>query len=401
MGVILKEKDGTWWVFINHKGRRKSKKLGTDEKAARTIAGKIQAKLTLGEFNLIETEVPTFKAYSALWHENYAKALLRHFTAERYDYVLKKHIPASVGAMRLNDITRNDIKGLLLGLHKKGLSRASICLTRDVISGIMNHAIDADLITSNPVTGVIKSLKLSSKRGITIEPLTGEEVALFLSHCSEEYYPLFLCAFRTGLRLGELLALEWSDIDFNGKFIRISKSYRRGRVERTKTGKDRRVDMSDQLHEALQDLLKRRKQEAWAQDLQEPVKIVFHHKGEYMEQNYIRRVFKRILTKAGLREIRIHDTRHTFASLLLTNGESPAYVKEQLGHSSIQMTVDIYGHLIPSANRKAVNRLDSPQVDASPAQVAKTEKAQPIEIAPIIATMVRKGGLEPPQAHAH
>ena len=77
-----------------------------------------------------------------------------------------------------------------------------------------------------------------------------------------------------------------------------------------------------------------------------------------MEQNYIRRIYKRILQKAGLRDIRVHNTRHTFSSLLLTDGVTPVYVKEQLGHSSIQMTVDIYGHLIPNSNREAVNKLD-------------------------------------------
>jgi hypothetical protein len=65
-----------------------------------------------------------------------------------------------------------------------------------------------------------------------------------------------------------------------------------------------------------------------------------------------------MLTKAGLRHIRIHDLRHTFASLLLQQGESVVYVKEQLGHGSIQITVDTYGHLIPGANRGAVDRLD-------------------------------------------
>jgi len=72
----------------------------------------------------------------------------------------------------------------------------------------------------------------------------------------------------------------------------------------------------------------------------------------------LRRVFKRPLKKAGLREIRPHDLRHTFASLLLSQKETPVYVKEQLGHSSIQITVDIHGHLIPGSNRKAVNNLD-------------------------------------------
>jgi integrase len=96
------------------------------------------------------------------------------------------------------------------------------------------------------------------------------------------------------------------------------------------------------------------------------------------------RVFKKVLSKAGLREIRIHDIRHTFASLLPTNGESPVYVKEQLGHSSIQMTVDIYGAPIPSANRAAVNKLDDAQPDATHTQPEKMKKAQLLEVTPTI-----------------
>jgi hypothetical protein len=70
------------------------------------------------------------------------------------------------------------------------------------------------------------------------------------------------------------------------------------------------------------------------------------------------RVFYGLLIKAKLRKVRFHDLRHTFASLLLQNGESPVYVKEQMGHSSIQVTVDLYGHLIPGGNKQAVDRLD-------------------------------------------
>ena len=79
---------------------------------------------------------------------------------------------------------------------------------------------------------------------------------------------------------------------------------------------------------------------------------------------------KPLRRQAGIREMRLHDIRHTYASLLLSRGESPVYVKEQLGHSSIQMTVDIYGHLIPSSNRGAVNQLDSPQPSATYPQPA-------------------------------
>jgi hypothetical protein len=89
-----------------------------------------------------------------------------------------------------------------------------------------------------------------------------------------------------------------------------------------------------------------------------------------LEERNIRHVFTRMLEKAELRQIRIHDLRHTFASLLLQQGESVVYVKEQLGHASIQITVDTYGHLIPGANRAAVDRLDDApmQPDATQAQ---------------------------------
>jgi integrase len=111
-------------------------------------------------------------------------------------------------------------------------------------------------------------------------------------------------------------------------------------------------------------------------------------------------VFKRLLAKAGLREIRVHDIRHTFASLLLSKGASVVYVKEQLGHSSIQMTVDIYGHLIPGSNRHLVNGLDS-QPSATYPQPPQNEEAQPFEITPLSIQMVPKRGLEPRQAYAH
>ena len=90
--------------------------------------------------------------------------------------------------------------------------------------------------------------------------------------------------------------------------------------------------------------------------------------GTRLDPSNLRKVFSSTLTKAELRRIRFHDLRHTFASLLLQQGESPAYVKDQLGHHSIQITVDIYGHLFPGGNRQAVDRL-----------MADVEKAKPQE----------------------
>jgi integrase len=102
-----------------------------------------------------------------------------------------------------------------------------------------------------------------------------------------------------------------------------------------------------------------------------PLWVFPSREGTPHEERNVRHVFTRMLEKAELRQIRIHDLRHTFASLLLQQGESVVYVKEQLGHASIQITVDTYGHLIPGANGGAVDRLDDDpwtQPDATQAQ---------------------------------
>jgi integrase len=119
--------------------------------------------------------------------------------------------------------------------------------------------------------------------------------------------------------------------------------------------------ISDDLLAALQDLRKEHR-EAWLAkgENEIPLWVFCNREGKPEEiHNLKNRHFFRCLTKAGLRHIRFHDLRHTFASLLIQNGESLAYVKEQLGHSSIKITVDVYGHLVPGANRQAVNRLPS------------------------------------------
>jgi integrase len=389
MGVRVREKplgSGVFWVFINHNGKRKARKIGTDEKKANEVAEKIKAKIVLQDFNIKTRKKSTellFKNYSKTWLEAYIKPLREASTYERYEGVLRNHVNPSLGSKPLDQVKRSDIKNLVLKLHQKGLSKSSLELVRDVISGPMGYAIDEEILAANPVTGIFKHLKLERDRKLTKDPLTYEEVDLFLECCQKhfaDYYEFFLCAFRTGMRLGELLGLKWGDVDFNSKFILVQRSYKRGHLGKTKTGKTRRVDMSDQLLAALKRLQTERKKQALKHGLGEPVEIIFHQGGNHMEQNFVNKLFKRILKKAGIRELNFHYIRHTYASLLLSNGESPVYVKEQLGHSKIGTTVDIYGHLIPNANREAVNRLDNLQPSATQAQPAKMENPQPIEI---------------------
>ncbi len=386
MAVKVREKpkgSGVWWLLIDHRGKRKAKKVGNDKRLALELAKKVEAKLVLNEYGLDqgggEPATPLFKVYASVWLEDYVKPLRRATTYERYEWVLRKYVFPVLGDMPLAEVKRGDVRSILLSHFKKGLSRSSVCLIRDVISGVMGYAVDEELLPANPVTGITKRLGLErGGKRTKFEPFTPEEAHLFLDAALEGFradYPMFLAMFRTGMRLGEVLGLHWGDIDWNGKFILVQRSYKNQKINPTKTGRTRRVDMSDQLLETLRGLYRQRKAEALHAGQSEVVPFVFHRKGEPMAQNSVRNTFKRILRKAGLRDFRIHDIRHTFASLLLTNGQSPVYVKEQLGHSSIQMTVDIYGHLIPSANREAVNQLDQAATIRNPGATAEKKKA--------------------------
>lgn len=210
-----------------------------------------------------------------------------------------------------------------------------------------------------------------------MDPLTREEIQILLAKATETapaYYLLFLYAPRTGLREGELIALNGMEVAFKGKFIDVQRSISRGRVSTPKNGKSRRVDMSSQLAEVLQAMLSKKRSEVLQAEMSKPVGerrdaatvvsevmegwLFTTPKGARLEPSNLRKMFNKLLTAAELRRVRFHDLRHTFASLLIGQGESLAYVRDRLGHHSIQITVDTYGHLVPGGNRQAVDRLD-------------------------------------------
>jgi len=365
MGVTIRQKvkgkGKPWWIFISHQGKRKSVQIG-DKRAAESAASSIRQELAKGQLNINEQkEIPVFGEYSKKWLA-YIKTMRRESTHERYEQVLNQHVLPVFNTMALDNITRGDVRNSMLLKIEEGFSRSSICVYRDVMSGVFNFAIDEEIVSSNPVAGITKRLELKREKK-DVEPLTSEELVLFLAVCESlvpEYYAFFLMAARTGMRLGEVLAVRWSDIDFNSSFIWVRRSYRRGQFTRPKNGKSRKVDMSPQLSTTLKKLETKKRKEILKKGLKEMPELVFNRHSRVIEQNYMRRVFKRVLKKAGIRIIKLHGLRHTFASLLLSQGESPVYVKEQLGHSSIQITVDIYGHWIQSQKNKGVNILDTP-----------------------------------------
>jgi len=362
------------WVFIDHKRMRKKKHF-PDKETAVSFARKLRERLALGDFNLTEEEQELFpfRTYYKTWLETYAKANVKETTYTSYALAYRAHLLPFLGETDLRDITREQLKKFLYEKLSAGLARNTVKGYLAPLRAMFNHAIEDGYVNRNPCQGLMKSIRTEKgERMEKVSFLTRAEVAVLLETCQEHFsahYPFVLLLVRTGLRLNEATALHWGDIDFNGRFIEVRRSYSpvTRKVHTPKSGKWRRVDMSLMLTESLSALHIQRKkttlQKGWSPM---PPWVFISEEGRIMDpDNFRSRIWTKLLAKAGLRHTRIHDLRHTFASLLIQNGESLAYVKEQMGHHSIQVTVDIYGHLVPGGNKAAVDRLDEP-ISANP-----------------------------------
>lgn len=258
------------------------------------------------------------------------------------------------------DISHKDIENLIFSLKKKKLCNTSINKLIQLLRVIFNYAIENKFLSKSPI---LKSDKLKEeKKGINV--LDEHQIQLFLEVAKNKgfkVYALLATALYTGMRRGELLALEWPDIDFKKSRIKINKQVYKHELMTTKNNKTRYVDIPD----ALISILKEYKKEQVILS-----KIVFcNTEGRYMnpsllERNYFYATLKLLNKELPDEEkvkIRFHDLRHTYATFLLSNGVPIKYVQEQLGHSSAKMTLDVYASYMPSVKYEALNILNNLQ----------------------------------------
>ncbi|MFC1877709.1 tyrosine-type recombinase/integrase, partial [Thermodesulfobacteriota bacterium] len=298
------------------------------------VVKKIEAKIVLGDLDFLEDKEPspTFKEYSDIWIKVTVPATCKPSTAASYKGLLDNHILQVFKNKHVSEINRNDIKSFLMKKYKSGVAASTVGHMKSVLSGVLNMAVDDEVILANPTHRIGKIFRVKHIQD-NISPLTRKELTLLLDAFKKHkssHYPMALLLARTGMRLGEVLALQWGDIDFNGRVIRVARTLSLGKVETPKRGKSRRVDMSKQLTKVLSELKTQRKlqtlKEGWKQV---PDWVFINAVGKPLDINHWRRrVFEKVLEKAKLRKIRVHDLRHTYASLLIQAGESLVYVRD-------------------------------------------------------------------------
>jgi integrase len=295
------------------------------------------------------------------WHQSAAQNL-KASTLRFYTDHLENHIYPLMGSRPITEISRRDCRQLIAATRDKGLRITTVRGIIRTLSAVLAQAVEDEYLSANPALSLRKYLRRGDDPEPSIDPLTRDEaehlVATAAQH-SPTWHPWVLCALRTGLRAGELLALQWGDLDWHGRYINVQRNLVRGTLTTPKNHQRRRVDLSPQLRAVLR-LWRRRQSARWLEHgLPRPEWVFASALGTPFDESNVRKAFCGILDKAGLRRRGPHQMRHTFASLLLQAGEPITYVSRQMGHKDSAITLRVYAHWLPEAGaRKGVDQLD-------------------------------------------
>ena len=306
---------------------------------------------------------PTFEELASLWLENY-KTTVKISTFENVRVKVKKMTEEHFKELKLKKITVAYCQRVVIELSKSYVLYNHYL---SVINRIFKYAVLMDVLSSNPFDKVIKPKSRQTQRKGNF--LTKEELKEFLKLAQNTtlsyFFPLVHLMSYTGLRQGEALGLKWSDIDFENKKITVDKTAVRIKEKQTlqtpKTKNSKRVISIDS---ATLSILK-----SWKKD---QIKIYFkngkhfegdenfiftNQLGEWVHIHNFIRYFKRFIADYDLKPITPHGLRHTHASLLFSAGVEPKNISDRLGHSTVQITLDLYTHITEEQRTDTVEKL--------------------------------------------
>lgn len=323
----------------------------------------------------------TVESYLKTWIETHK---ISERTRQRYEGIIISRIIPKIGGLQLKKLSPLDIKKMYIEILKDGrldgkpgdLSNGSLKYIHVVLRCALKWAMIDTLISSNPADAVqaprIDTDDEFYESKEQAKCFTKSEVADLLGVIKDpQFYTLVFVDTRTGLRRGELLALKWQDIDLKNSTLSVKQSIAYTKAKGTyfkppKTKKSRRtIEISKEvieilkLHKKKQDQMKMRYRTTY----QDNGLVFCQANGSPMHPDTPTKWFLRLLKKTDLPQLNFHCLRHTHASLLLeaanTNPEiTLKMISERLGHSSIGVTMDIYGHLMPGMQRQAVDKLE-------------------------------------------
>lgn len=293
----------------------------------------------------------TLAEYAERWLEE-VKRTRKFSTARRYEQILRHYIVPTIGDRPMQSLRRADCKQVLINLLDKGRAKATARAVLAVLQSLCTTAVvDDEILEANPALGLGRRLRIVTPqwaRKEEIRALTVTELRTFLTQAWQDVphlAPIYEVYARAGLRLGEGLALKWEDV--GPESIRVMRTYSDRRVTTPKSGHGRTVEIGPDLYSIL-DRLPRRS--AWC--------FPSVRTGHLWDPTYLDRVSRRVGEQIKVFGVHPHILRHTYASLLLAQGEPPEWVSRQLGHQSLELTIVCYGRWIEAKNPAGLRYFD-------------------------------------------
>ncbi|MGC2486702.1 MAG: site-specific integrase [Acidimicrobiales bacterium] len=336
----------------------------------KTVTAKSRAEVTrrlaqlrrqMDAGHVTTSKTPTLAELMTRWFEDVLSREIARSTFDNYGSVVKYHILPSLGKRRVTDIKVADVDSLLAAKLGEGLSPSTVHRIRALISQCLDQGVRWGDLPTN-VARLSRSPKLVRAEGRT---LTQEQAQSLLEALEgHPHEALYLLMLSTGLRRGEALGLTWQDVDLEAGIVRVRRNLKRegGRLVTadTKTLKSRRaVNLPRPVVEALR--ISRNQQEKERSDLGDAwieTDFVFTTSiGTPIDPRNLYREFTQICDWAGLGHWHPHELRHSAASLMLASGVKLQVVSEVLGHSSIRMTADVYGHILDPDRQQAASAM--------------------------------------------
>ena len=351
------------------KWRTKWIRVGPDQREAETRLAEIRREYEQGRYR--EDEKMTVKQYLERWLEDFAKISVRRSTHESYQWSINKHLAPNIGQVALQKLKPAQIQKMLAEMCSTKLSRTSIRYVYNVLNIALNRAVKCQILAVNPCNAVEPPRKEKFKA----TAYNREELATLLEAAKETklLLPILLAA-GCGLRRGEVCALRWQDVMLDKEMLFVRHS-----LDRPETGKlellpvktansERAVRLPDALVQAL-------RQVKAAQDkikadpgaiYQDKDFIYAWDDGSPVDPDFLDKRFRELLAEKQLKKLRFHDLRHTHATMLLLEHVSIKVISERLGHSSTNITQDIYSHVLPEMQLEAANAMERILTPAKP-----------------------------------
>lgn len=354
MGYIVTKKgpDGNNRYQVRFKdehGNWRSKSAGRYKRDAEKMLRRCEDDVANGTFGHDDI---TFSEFAQRWLDEVASVKVKPSTLSRYTSDVRVHLIPRFGSMRIKKIKPEAIQSFVKDMLDSGRKPRTAINAVKTLGQIMKTAVSWGYITSNPVSKVERP-RVNEKE---MDFLSAGEVKRLLAASPTEHRALFATACLSGLREGELFGLKWSDVDPDQRVIFVRRTYHPsyGFTEpKTERGK-RAVQITPEL----------------ANILESHRKVCYYHEADDLVfpnidgkptdyHNLVNRVFHGVLDEAGLKRIRFHDLRHSYAALMISLGCNIKWLQRQMGHASLSTTMDTYGHILPDVEEAIGGRLDA------------------------------------------